>query len=131
MLHHINSFLSHIFIIILTWLFIFFFFFLNDPAPTDISPLPLHDPLPISSTTASAITTSYTGRTPLEHGLTGWFTYFGAAGCVASPLQFRSRGENLPLQQRGEQAGEPVDRKSTRLNSSHSQISYAVFCLKK
>ena len=34
------------------------------------------------STTASAITTSYTGRTPLEHGLTGWFTYFGEAGCV-------------------------------------------------
>src|SRR2546430_10278676 len=27
--------------------------------------------------------------------------------------------------------GQPVDRKSTRLNSSHSQISYAVFCLKK
>src|SRR3712207_7774813 len=28
-------------------------------------------------------------------------------------------------------AGEPVDRKSTRLNSSHANISYAVFCLKK
>src|SRR2546430_5333640 len=27
--------------------------------------------------------------------------------------------------------GEDIDRKSTRLNSSHSQISYAVFCLKK
>src|SRR5688572_32249367 len=27
--------------------------------------------------------------------------------------------------------GAPLDRKSTRLNSSHSQISYAVFCLKK
>src|SRR6266478_7638064 len=27
--------------------------------------------------------------------------------------------------------GTPIDRKSTRLNSSHSQISYAVFCLKK
>src|SRR2546427_1922017 len=27
--------------------------------------------------------------------------------------------------------GRPADRKSTRLNSSHSQISYAVFCLKK
>src|SRR5438270_5435190 len=27
--------------------------------------------------------------------------------------------------------GEALDRKSTRLNSSHSQISYAVFCLKK
>src|SRR3989475_8991588 len=32
----------------------------------------------------------------------------------------------------GDQAGAPArDRKSTRLNSSHSQISYAVFCLKK
>src|SRR2546430_5467798 len=29
------------------------------------------------------------------------------------------------------QLGNPADRKSTRLNSSHSQISYAVFCLKK
>src|SRR2546430_17697751 len=31
----------------------------------------------------------------------------------------------------GERAGPGADRKSTRLNSSHSQISYAVFCLKK
>src|SRR2546430_4224713 len=29
------------------------------------------------------------------------------------------------------QLGQDLDRKSTRLNSSHSQISYAVFCLKK
>src|SRR5688572_31139303 len=36
-------------------------------------------------------------------------------------------GEGLAL---GRQATE-ADRKSTRLNSSHSQISYAVFCLKK
>src|SRR2546427_10178996 len=36
------------------------------------------------------------------------------------------------LQEHGtEQVPEPLDRKSTRLNSSHSQISYAVFCLKK
>ena len=49
------------------------------------------------STTASAITTSYTGRTPLEHGLTGWFTYFSDAGCVAAALPFRSRGDMLPL----------------------------------
>jgi hypothetical protein len=52
------------------------------------------------STTASAITTSYTGRTPLEHGLTGWFTYFSEAGCVAAALPFRSRGETLPLEKR-------------------------------
>jgi len=53
------------------------------------------------STTASAITTSYTGCTPLEHGLTGWFTYFGEAGCVAAILPFRSRGDMRPLQERG------------------------------
>lgn len=53
------------------------------------------------STTASAITTSYTGCTPLEHGLTGWFTYFGEAGCVGAPLPFTSRGDALPLQRRG------------------------------
>src|SRR5260221_7938271 len=53
------------------------------------------------STTASAITTSYTGRTPLEHGLTGWFTYFGEAGCVSAALPFRSRGDMAPLAARG------------------------------
>jgi hypothetical protein len=49
------------------------------------------------STTASAITTSYTGCTPLEHGITGWFTYFGEAGYVAAALPFRIRGINIPL----------------------------------
>src|SRR5262245_5846342 len=53
------------------------------------------------STTASAITTSYTGCSPLEHGLTGWFTYFGEAGCVSAALPFRSRGDYQPLGQRG------------------------------
>ena len=46
-----------------------------------------------ASTTASAITTS-TRRTPLEHGLTGWFTYFGEAGCVSAALPFGSRGDH-------------------------------------
>jgi hypothetical protein len=55
------------------------------------------------STTASAITTSYTGRTPLEHGLTGWFTYFGEAGCVCAALPFRSRGDMALLSARGVQ----------------------------
>src|SRR2546430_6119964 len=36
-----------------------------------------------------------------------------------------------PLAQLGRIFVSPGDRKSTRLNSSHSQISYAVFCLKK
>lgn len=49
------------------------------------------------STTASAITTSFTGAAPLEHGLTGWFTYFAEAGCVAAPLPFCRRGDKTPL----------------------------------
>src|SRR2546430_6991357 len=40
--------------------------------------------------------------------------------------------ENASLQSvKGERTLDSADRKSTRLNSSHSQISYAVFCLKK
>jgi hypothetical protein len=53
------------------------------------------------STTASAITTTYTGRTPSEHGLTGWFTLFGEAGCVGAPLPFLSRGDHRTLRARG------------------------------
>src|SRR3954463_6469021 len=53
------------------------------------------------STTASAITTSYTGCTPLEHGLTGWFTYFGQAGCVAAALPSGRLGDMAPLAARG------------------------------
>jgi hypothetical protein len=49
------------------------------------------------STTASAITTSFTGATPLEHGLTGWFTYFSAAACVGAPLPFQRRGERRAM----------------------------------
>src|SRR2546430_6341409 len=73
-----------------------FFFFLNNTPPTEISPLPLHDALPISKSATPP---------PLRNS-------FGLAFHCA---QLRAR----------------PDRKSTRLNSSHSQISYAVFCLKK
>src|SRR5256886_7412202 len=50
---------------------------------------------------------------------------------------FRERGHDPPVEiveqvdQRQNGEGGARDRKSTRLNSSHSQISYAVFCLKK
>jgi hypothetical protein len=49
------------------------------------------------STTASAVTTSFTGATPLEHGLTGWFAYFSEAACVGAPLPFVRRGGKAPL----------------------------------
>src|SRR3989442_4475308 len=40
-------------------------------------------------------------------------------------------GQSLPSRPRGGSGGHWRDRKSTRLNSSHVRISYAVFCLKK
>src|SRR2546430_16229793 len=84
-----------------------FFFFFNDTAPTEIYPLPLHDPLPIYSI--------WTSHRPTASRATR------AVAPNAAP--------SLHLDRPG--APDGGDRKSTRLNSSHSQISYAVFCLKK
>src|SRR3712207_7471841 len=56
-------------------------------------------------------------------------------GPVAGPAAEPERAEEvaLPVQPAGGGVGHqtPADRKSTRLNSSHANISYAVFCLKK
>src|SRR5690242_21738456 len=82
----------------------FFFFFFNDPAPTEIYTLSLHDALPISAHD--------------RHD-----RYECDAG---EPVQ--GRGVLLALRAPHRLVG---DRKSTRLNSSHMSISYAVFCLKK
>src|SRR2546430_12453881 len=46
-------------------------------------------------------------------------------------LASEQTGIFYPLVRRGTYVEQGIDRKSTRLNSSHSQISYAVFCLKK
>src|SRR2546427_8483952 len=45
--------------------------------------------------------------------------------------QTLTEGLNMRIVTPSEVATQTQDRKSTRLNSSHSQISYAVFCLKK
>src|SRR5437762_13596222 len=74
----------------------FVFFFFNDPAPTEIYTLSLHDALPILIAPAARVVAPF--LEPL------------AVACVVRA---------------------PLDRKSTRLNSSHRCISYAVFCLKK
>src|SRR5438270_14031365 len=77
----------------------------NHPATTEVYTLSLHDALPISINNPRL-----TARI-LERVLhwTGGHPYLTQRLCLAGP----------------------VDRKSTRLNSSHSQNSYAVFCLKK
>src|SRR2546430_6934411 len=53
--------------------------------------------------------------------------------CVGrrAPTRRRGRGGAISRIEASGAALAPGDRKSTRLNSSHSQISYAVFCLKK
>src|SRR5438270_2553421 len=63
-------------------------------------------------------------------------TLFPYTTLFRSPRRaIRSATESFPIARQNRRAsrvmGKDSDRKSTRLNSSHSQISYAVFCLKK
>src|SRR5690349_22407422 len=51
--------------------------------------------------------------------------------CEDPPPRFRNRKENRLVGAANCSRDEATDRKSTRLNSSHVEISYAVFCLKK
>src|SRR2546430_10549681 len=63
---------------------------------------------------------------PIEQGLDVRFLGGVHTGCLRVQT-----GVNSPIQKIQDLKGKRIDRKSTRLNSSHSQISYAVFCLKK
>src|SRR5437588_10959796 len=81
------------------------FFFLNDTATTEIYTLSLHDALPIS-----------------HHNQRLYLMFAQVRYALLQSLVFLCR-----VGPRGTQE----DRKSTRLNSSHTVISYAVFCLKK
>src|SRR5690349_22360227 len=84
----------------------FFYFFFNDTATTEIYTLSLHDALPILRP---------------EGGADGLSPELDGVGRV---------GQQRPVPEQS-LAGGFIDRKSTRLNSSHVEISYAVFCLKK
>src|SRR2546426_5695221 len=81
----------------------FFFFFFNDTATTEIYTLSLHDALPIFFPRGES------QRRDVPHSDLG--------GLAGHRLRLRFQPD--------------ADRKSTRLNSSHLVISYAVFCLKK
>src|SRR3712207_8654378 len=96
------------------------FFFFNDTATTQIYALSLHDALPISVQKRALSTEDtngvVTGYIYEENNLN--ITILG--GRFTATATDGSNIDNLVL-----------DRKSTRLNSSHANISYAVFCLKK
>src|SRR3712207_7397024 len=96
------------------------FFFFNDTATTEIYTLSLHDALPIYN---------IDGYNKVMEGIKN-LKYTRLVGVVGMPGDRRDKdiisvgticGKNFDY----------LDRKSTRLNSSHANISYAVFCLKK
>src|SRR3712207_7425578 len=90
-------------------------FFFNDTATTEIYTLSLHDALPISAERPSSCSDSARSqRASVSNAAPTPSEAARASRRAASWLSPRSR-----------------DRKSTRLNSSHANISYAVFCLKK
>src|SRR2546422_2567408 len=92
---------------------LFFFFFFNDTATTEIYTLSLHDALPISG--ADPNVADRAGNAPLHTA--------AQAGDLELVKKLLAKGTNPNVR--------TADRKSTRLNSSHGYISYAVFCLKK
>src|SRR2546430_1150400 len=69
-------------------------------------------------------------RRPPRSTLFPYTTLFRSYDLATHRIVFTTVAFPLP-QQKFAFAISPKDRKSTRLNSSHSQISYAVFCLKK
>src|SRR5690349_22494493 len=83
---------------------VFFFFFFNDTATTEIYTLSLHDALPI---------------------------YFVAENAAQFDRDRRALFKQQVIRELAPEFPPSGDRKSTRLNSSHVEISYAVFCLKK
>src|SRR3712207_9375512 len=85
-----------------------YFFFFNDTATTEIYTLSLHDALPISQTLLRSLPAQPAAQEPAHERVPG------------------AHGVEHLHGEAGHQ-----DRKSTRLNSSHANISYAVFCLKK
>src|SRR3712207_8601488 len=90
------------------------FFFFNDTATTEIYTLSLHDALPIFRRLVGVVGIE---QVEIEEDA-------AVRGGPAQPLQ-------RPVDQQGRPVLDGEDRKSTRLNSSHANISYAVFCLKK
>src|SRR5256885_15967072 len=93
---------------------LFYFFFFNDTATTEIYTLSLHDALPILSLIKLQEDANDEARFRRGGSLSG------ANHC---PAHYSGQGPRRRCSAR--------DRKSTRLNSSHLVISYAVFCLKK
>src|SRR5206468_12612498 len=99
--------------------------------PTDTHTLSLHDALPISILVASSVTIKDDDNDPPCYGAKQEYVGIAqdAGGAFVCTGEYPSAAAPAPLEFTITASG-IVDRKSTRLNSSHDQISYAVFCLK-
>src|SRR2546422_9536166 len=96
----------------------FLFFFFNDTATTEIYTLSLHDALPISFQVQPLVVYKVFADGRPDELVRG-------VDIVGTPLAALTK-----IVATGD-TPQVLDRKSTRLNSSHGYISYAVFCLKK
>src|SRR5258708_21787188 len=102
-----------------------YFFFFNDTATTEIYTLSLHDALPISKSEPSTAFTLLSAF-KLNAAVTPSASSYAASRIALSLIR------STPTARRpADRCGSDQDRKSTRLNSSHQIISYAVFCLKQ
>src|SRR5438270_7611428 len=99
-------------------------FFCTDPTSTHIFTLSLHDALPICCRHCSR---AVSGLLNLRPGA----CFTAASRCVGPFAGAHLIHHEVHLHVPVDFMMYEIDRKSTRLNSSHSQISYAVFCLKK
>src|SRR3712207_7808469 len=91
-----------------------FVFFFNDTATTEIYTLSLHDALPIYRAG---------DEDPHRQGEANRYRGYGRRSPLVGGYRDHHEDKN--------EGDQDLDRKSTRLNSSHANISYAVFCLKK
>src|SRR5258708_24921699 len=107
----------------------FSFFFLNDRAPPEFSPFPLHAPFPIWG--ANLALPFLNVREMRLNTAIARSQYEEAVVNFRKTLYAALAETEKSLSARTELAACNGDRKSTRLNSSHQIISYAVFCLKK
>src|SRR5207249_10797962 len=106
------------------------FFSLNNTPPPDIYTLSLHDALPICKVPVGRSGSKYFKTCSMANGWVENSSTIASSSGYRGTARYACRGSawGAPSGKRLRHVG---DRKSTRLNSSHVSISYAVFCLKK